>query len=216
MMIRAGTYAGVAILGAAAGLGLYRVDHGGADWMAIAFEREAELQAVAPGTGYGADGYHDVQMALDKVPFWSPDYARARAFGAAIAAERRLGAGRHYAQLGFPDRWPRPAQVDGDPEPKTPAAPAAPAEDGELPKVTIYVTSWCPYCRQLAAHLTRRGVAFREIDIERDPTGRDELSRKAPYAMGVPVMDVAGEILMGFDVASTDRLLRDAGLIPDE
>jgi glutaredoxin len=203
MMIRLAIFTGVALLSAAAGLGLYRVDHGGDDWLTIALQREAELLAASPTADYGADGYHDVQRALDRVPFWSADYPRARAFGSAIAAERRLGAGRRYPQLG----------VGADPE-EPPPPTARPSEEEATPVVTVYVTSWCPYCRKLTAHLKRREVAFREVDVERDAAGRDELARKAPYAMGVPVIDVAGEILMGFDVASTDGLLRDAGLIP--
>ncbi|MDP7113002.1 MAG: glutaredoxin domain-containing protein [Myxococcota bacterium] len=221
MMIRLTIYAGIALVGATTGLGLYRVDHGGDDWMTIAFQREAELLASSPGSDYGADAYHDVQQALDRVPFWSADYPRARAFSSAIAAERRRGAAGRYPQLGLPDSWPRPGATAGpltdDANPEgAPPAPATPAEEVAAPQVTVYVTSWCPYCRKLTAHLERRGVTFREVDVERDAAGRDELARKAPYAMGVPVIDVAGEILMGFDVASTDRLLREAGLIPEK
>ncbi|MEN3142226.1 glutaredoxin domain-containing protein [Ochrobactrum sp. WV_118_8] len=34
------------------------------------------------------------------------------------------------------------------------------------PEVLLYVTSWCPYCRRAKALLTKKGVAFTEVDIE--------------------------------------------------
>jgi mycoredoxin len=36
--------------------------------------------------------------------------------------------------------------------------------------VTVYSTTWCGYCRRLKAQLNRAGIAFREVDIEQDPT----------------------------------------------
>jgi mycoredoxin len=35
--------------------------------------------------------------------------------------------------------------------------------------VTMYSTTWCGYCRRLKSQLDREGIAFTEIDIERDP-----------------------------------------------
>ncbi|SDQ44051.1 mycoredoxin [Thermostaphylospora chromogena] len=35
--------------------------------------------------------------------------------------------------------------------------------------LTIYTTSWCGPCKRLKAQLTREGIAYREIDVERDP-----------------------------------------------
>ncbi len=205
----------VTTLVATAGLGLYRIDHGGEDWLGIALEREAAVLQAEPTTGLGDDGYHDVQAALDRVPLWSADYRQARAWSQAIARERRFAAGRKYAQLGYPDRWPLPGGVGvaGDGEAPAPASDEA-AKTGQEPRVSVFVTSWCPYCRQATAHLTRVGVAYREVDVERDPAGREELNRKAPFARGVPVLEIDGEILLGYDEETTDTLLREAGLLP--
>ena len=41
--------------------------------------------------------------------------------------------------------------------------------------VTIYTTSWCPYCRAAKDLLTNKGVAFEEIDVERTPGARSEM-----------------------------------------
>lgn len=217
MIIRLVSTIAVTVLAASAGVGLYRIDHGGDDWMRIALEREAAALEASQTAGLGDDPYHGVQAALDRVPFWSPDYVQARAWSTAIARERRYAAGRRYAQLGFPDRWPAPGTgavaTDGEAPPTAPVKHDATSE-AEEPRVSVFVTSWCPYCSRLTAHLTRLGVSFREVDVERDPAGRDELSRKAPFAMGVPVLEIDGEILMGYDTETTDKLLREAGLIP--
>ena len=221
MTRRIARWAAVLVLGLAASAGLYRLDHGGEDWMQVAFATEAAYLHDANYVGYGMDGYHDVQRALDRVPLWSPDFARARAWSATIARERRLAAGRRHAELGFPRRWRAPAETpvtiaaDGDGADPTEPEPQAATEATPPPAVTVFVTSWCPYCSKLTRHLTELGVAFREVDVERDRKGRDELARKAPFAMGVPVVEVGSEILMGYDPVTTDRLLREAGLLPD-
>lgn len=45
--------------------------------------------------------------------------------------------------------------------------------------VTIYTTSWCPYCRAATDLLRRKGVAFEEIDVERTPGARGEMVARA-------------------------------------
>ena len=44
-----------------------------------------------------------------------------------------------------------------------------------MPAVTIYTTSWCPYCRAAKDLLQRKGVAFEEIDATMDPSKRAEM-----------------------------------------
>lgn len=45
--------------------------------------------------------------------------------------------------------------------------------------VTIYTTAWCPYCHRAKALLSKKGVAFDEIDVTMDATRRDEMEAKA-------------------------------------
>ncbi len=45
-----------------------------------------------------------------------------------------------------------------------------------MPPVTIYTTSWCPYCRSAKALLSKKGVAFTEIDVEAKPGARQEMT----------------------------------------
>ena len=48
-----------------------------------------------------------------------------------------------------------------------------------MPAVTIYTTSWCPYCRAATDLLRYKGVAFEEIDVERTAGARSEMVAKA-------------------------------------
>ncbi len=77
--------------------------------------------------------------------------------------------------------------------------------------VIVYKTSWCGVCKQLVAYLDRRGVEYITKDIEEDPAAAAELAAKAKTAgvkMGsVPMIDVGGEILRGFDRARLEELL---------
>jgi glutaredoxin len=88
--------------------------------------------------------------------------------------------------------------------------PVASAED-----VVIYGASWCNACRSTAAYLREKNVAFVEKDIERDPSAREEMQRKAEAAgvptRGIPVIDFRGTILTGFDPGALDRLIARAG-----
>jgi len=93
------------------------------------------------------------------------------------------------------------------PEPPTPS----PAADGATPVVTIYGTSWCGACRSARQYLTERRVPFADKDIERDPAAARELAEKAAK-LGiptdrVPIIEVRGRLLQGFDRARVDALL---------
>lgn len=83
------------------------------------------------------------------------------------------------------------------------------------PTVTVYTASWCGVCRKAKAFLTRRGVPFLERDVEKDEGAEAELQARALAAglrpQGVPVIDVAGELMMGFDARALEALLEKQG-----
>jgi glutaredoxin len=93
--------------------------------------------------------------------------------------------------------------------------PSDPAADTASEGVVLYGASWCGACRSAARYFREHGVAFVEKDIERDPGARDEMQRKARAAgistNGIPVIDVHGRIVTGFDPGTLDRLLADHG-----
>ena len=80
-------------------------------------------------------------------------------------------------------------------------------------QVVLYSTSWCGACRTARQWLTGRGVAFVEKDIEKDQAAAQELLAKAKAAgvspSGVPVLDVGGTLVQGFDQARIEALLED-------
>jgi glutaredoxin len=96
-----------------------------------------------------------------------------------------------------------PAAASGGPHPA--------AGDAGTPVVTIYGTSWCGACRAARQYLTERRIPFADKDIERDAAAARELGEKAAK-MGVPtdrvpIIDVRGRLLQGFDRARIDALL---------
>ena len=78
------------------------------------------------------------------------------------------------------------------------APPPPPARD-----VVVYKTDWCGVCKQLTAYLDKKGVPYVTRDIEKDVGAAAELrakAEKAGVATGsVPVIDVKGSLMVGFD-----------------
>lgn len=83
------------------------------------------------------------------------------------------------------------------------AAPEAP--------VIVYKTSWCGVCKQLESYLQRKGIEYVAKDIEQDRTAAAELAAKAKAAGvptgSVPMIDVGGKLLRGFDRNALEQLL---------
>jgi glutaredoxin len=92
---------------------------------------------------------------------------------------------------------PKPTATS-KPEVSTPSTKAI-----EGAKVTLYSTQSCGYCRKARAFLTQNKVPFKERDIEKSPAARKELQVKAQRAgvrvNGVPVIDVNGQIIPGYN-----------------
>jgi glutaredoxin len=77
--------------------------------------------------------------------------------------------------------------------------------------IVLYATSWCPACRKARSWLEAAGIPFVEKDIEKDSAAAAELLAKARQAgvspSGVPVIDVRGTLIQGFDPARINALL---------
>ena len=74
------------------------------------------------------------------------------------------------------------------------------------PHITIYSADWCAYCHAAKDYLTKKGVAFTEKDVEADQAYLQESIDKSGQ-MGIPVLDINGEIIVGFDKPKIDALL---------
>ena len=81
--------------------------------------------------------------------------------------------------------------------------------------VLMYTTERCPFCIRAKALLDARGVAYREINLERDPEGRAELVSRTGM-MTFPQVIVDGELVGGFqETLAADRSGRLAALLRD-
>ena len=73
-------------------------------------------------------------------------------------------------------------------------------------RVLVFTTPTCPWCTRAKSYLRTRGVPFREIDVSRDPSAARDLVRRTGQ-MGVPVVEIDGRPIVGFDQAKIDSLL---------
>lgn len=72
--------------------------------------------------------------------------------------------------------------------------------DSNQPKITIYSTTWCAFCKTEAQWLDHLGIPYVKKDIEEDKEAYEELMQKSGGSYsGVPVTDVAGTMVLGFD-----------------
>ena len=77
-------------------------------------------------------------------------------------------------------------------------------------KVIVYSTNWCPYCTQAKKYLSGKDVEVVEKNIEEDDGAREELLGKINGKFsGVPVLDIDGKILEGFNRKQIDLALKD-------
>lgn len=65
-------------------------------------------------------------------------------------------------------------------------------------KVKVYSTSTCPYCIMAKEFLKKNNIEFEAIDVGLDPVARQEMIDTSGQ-MGVPVINIDGEIIVGFD-----------------
>jgi len=71
----------------------------------------------------------------------------------------------------------------------------------------IYSTPTCVYCKTLKGYLKKNGVEFEDIDISKDEQQLQKMIKDSGQ-MTVPVVDIDGEIIVGFDKQKIDQLLK--------
>jgi len=76
-----------------------------------------------------------------------------------------------------------------------------------MTKIKVFSSPICPYCTTLKEFLKERGVEFEEIDVSQDEKAMKEMVEKTGQ-MGVPVMEIDGEIVVGFDREKIIKLLK--------
>lgn len=73
--------------------------------------------------------------------------------------------------------------------------------------VKVYTTSMCPYCHMVKDFLKENKVKFEEINLENNPKAVKEMIDKSGQT-GVPVLDVNGTIIIGFDTEKIKKTLK--------
>lgn len=82
------------------------------------------------------------------------------------------------------------------------------------PKVIIYSTTWCAFCKTEEQYLQKLGVKYVKKDVEEDKAAYEELMEKiGGNFQGVPVTDIAGDIVLGFNRPKIDEALKEKQLI---
>jgi glutaredoxin len=83
--------------------------------------------------------------------------------------------------------------------------------------VVVYGASWCGACHEAMAYLKRHRVPAVEKDIEKDPAAdaemRAKLARAGVHAGSIPVIDVKGKILIGFEAHALEAAVRGASAV---
>lgn len=72
--------------------------------------------------------------------------------------------------------------------------------------VTVYSTPTCPWCTRAKSYLTEIGVPYEEKDVSVDVVAAREMV-KFSGQMGVPVLSIDGNVVVGFDKKKIDQLL---------
>lgn len=72
--------------------------------------------------------------------------------------------------------------------------------------VILYSADWCAFCRAAKDYFTKQGIAFEERNVEHNPQFMQESVEKSGQ-MGIPVIDIDGEIIIGFDRPRIDAAL---------
>lgn len=73
--------------------------------------------------------------------------------------------------------------------------------------ITIYSTPTCVYCKSLKEYFTEKNIKYQEVDVA---ANEKELEKMVAISgqMGVPVTDIDGEVVIGFDRARIDQILK--------
>jgi glutaredoxin len=134
-----------------------------------------------------------------------PVHTMARADFEAMAVARREKSGPTMASAG-------PAQAP--PGGGEPADTANSKHASKAAVVVIYGAEWCGACHEAAKYLRSKGIPYVDKDIEKDPDAAREMQQKLAkngmHEGSIPVIDVRGKVMVGFNPAEIDAALGQA------
>ena len=74
------------------------------------------------------------------------------------------------------------------------------------PRIVLFTTPSCPWCRAVKTYLRQKGFRFREVDVSKDPDAARDMIRRTGQR-GVPVLLIGNRPIVGFDREKIDKLL---------
>lgn len=78
--------------------------------------------------------------------------------------------------------------------------------------VTVYSAPWCAFCHAAKQYLDKLDIKYEDKDVEKDYAFAEESVNKSGQ-MGIPVLDIGGDIVVGFDRPRIDAALKAHNLL---
>jgi len=75
-----------------------------------------------------------------------------------------------------------------------------------MAEVKVFSTPTCPYCIRVKSYLQDKHIAFQNIDVSSDKSGLQDMINLSGQ-MGVPVIVIDGDVIVGFDKDKIDAKL---------
>lgn len=75
------------------------------------------------------------------------------------------------------------------------------------PRVILFTTPTCSFCIMTKKYFREKGIKFKEVDVSRDAAAARDMVRRSGQ-MGVPVVDIGGKIVIGFDRLKINKYLQ--------
>lgn len=74
------------------------------------------------------------------------------------------------------------------------------------PRVIVFSTPTCSFCNAAKHYFRQKGIKYSDVDVSRDPAAARDMVRRSGQ-MGVPVIDIGGKVVVGFDRNKINQLL---------
>lgn len=74
------------------------------------------------------------------------------------------------------------------------------------PRVIVFSTPTCSFCNMAKKYFREKGIRFNDVDVSRDPAAARDMVRRSRQ-QGVPVIDIGGKIVVGFDRVKINKYL---------
>lgn len=75
-----------------------------------------------------------------------------------------------------------------------------------MKKVIIYSTPTCVYCKMTKEFLKKNNIEYQDFNVAEDEAAREEMVKKS-HQLGVPVIDIEGDIFVGFNRPEMEKAL---------